>query len=69
MGRKAIRDFAQGMLIKERTTLEGMKRALRKLKIQPLMPAAPRLSVDIEVNGNVEAEGSGSSSASSEGGL
>ena len=32
MGRKAIRDLARSMLIKERTTLEGMQRAIRKLK-------------------------------------
>ncbi|RDW89065.1 hypothetical protein BP6252_01097 [Coleophoma cylindrospora] len=33
MGRKAIRDLARGMVIKERTALEGMRRALRKLRI------------------------------------
>ena len=32
MGRKAIRDLARSMLIRERTTLEGMQRAMRKLK-------------------------------------
>jgi len=32
MGRKAIRDLARTMLIRERTTLEGMQRAVRKLK-------------------------------------
>jgi hypothetical protein len=32
MGRKAIKELAKSMLIKERTALEGMKRALRKLK-------------------------------------
>ena len=56
MGRKAVRDLARGMLIKERTALEGMKRALRKLKVQPVMGPAPRLSVDVEVNGSIEAE-------------
>ena len=56
MGRKAVRDLARGMLVKERTALEGMNRALRKLKVQPVIPPAPRLSVDVEVNGRLEAE-------------
>jgi len=65
MGRKAVRDLARGMLIKERTALEGMKRALRKLKVQPVMPPAPRLSVDVEVNGSIEPEPSVEASGSS----
>jgi len=42
MGRKAIKDLARAMLIKERSTLEGMKRAIRKLKItsQVVLPVA-----------------------------
>ncbi|KAI1436128.1 hypothetical protein GGR50DRAFT_702161 [Xylaria sp. CBS 124048] len=32
MGRRAIRDFAKGMLICERERLQGIKRALRKLR-------------------------------------
>ncbi|TAQ87089.1 hypothetical protein B7494_g4583 [Chlorociboria aeruginascens] len=32
MGRKAIKDLAKGMLVREKATLEGMKRALRRLK-------------------------------------
>ncbi|KAL3427827.1 hypothetical protein PVAG01_01336 [Phlyctema vagabunda] len=32
MGRRAIRELAKGMVVKERTALEGMKRALRKLR-------------------------------------
>lgn len=32
MGRRAIRDYARGMLIQERNKLEGMMRALRKVK-------------------------------------
>lgn len=32
MGRRAIRDFARGMLVQERLKLEGMKRALRKVR-------------------------------------
>lgn len=47
MGRKAIRDLAKGMLVKERTTLEGMRRALRKLK-QPTeeVPAAAGIEIN-----------------------
>lgn len=46
MGRKAIKDLAKGMLIKERTALEGMGRAIRKLKVpvaqfQPSIAEAP----------------------------
>jgi len=50
MGRKAIRDLASGMLIKERTALEGMKRALRKLKTTP--PTIPLEPMEFEVNGS-----------------
>lgn len=32
MGRRAIREYASGMLVQERTKLEGMKRAMRKLQ-------------------------------------
>lgn len=32
MGRRAIRELARGMVVKERTALERMQRALRKLK-------------------------------------
>lgn len=59
-----MRDLARGMLIKERTTLEGMKRALRKLKVEPVVPPpAPRMSVDVEVNGDIEAEAVNGSSS------
>jgi hypothetical protein len=51
MGRKAIRELAKGMLIKERTTLEGMKRAMRKLKISPVMAPSTN-AVEIENNGS-----------------
>lgn len=45
MGRKAIRDLARSMLIRERTTLEGMRRAMRKLRVVPVgnpMPSMER---------------------------
>jgi hypothetical protein len=61
MGRKAIKDLARTMLIKERMSLEGMKRAMRKLKVQPVTTPKPAHvvgldagvdpEVDIEVNG------------------
>lgn len=54
MGRKAIRDLARGMLVRERTTLEGMRRALRKLSIarpvrSPHVPGV--MGAEVEVNG------------------
>jgi hypothetical protein len=51
MGRKAIKDLAKGMLIKERTTLEGMKRAMRKLKVTPVLAPSSKIE-EIEVNGS-----------------
>lgn len=57
MGRKAVRDLARGMLIKERTALEGMRRALRRLKVVPVVRPS--------VVGQPETNGQGSGSASS----
>lgn len=55
MGRKAIRDLARGMLIKEKTALEGMQRAMRKLKMQPAVvlssPSLQSTDSEVEVNG------------------
>jgi hypothetical protein len=51
MGRRAIRELAKGMLIKERAALEGMKRAIRKLKVQPIIPPA-KTDLDAETNGS-----------------
>ncbi|KAA8567432.1 hypothetical protein EYC84_010448 [Monilinia fructicola] len=33
MGRKAMKDLARSMLVRERATLEGLKRAIRRLKV------------------------------------
>jgi hypothetical protein len=49
MGRKAIRDLARSMLIRERTTLEGMRRAMRKLKVVPVMQPMPHMAGEAEV--------------------
>lgn len=54
MGRKAVRDLAKGMLIKERTALEGMKRALRKLQLGPALLPMRQLE---GVNGGGEGSG------------
>lgn len=51
LGRKAIRDLAKGMLIKERTTLEGMQRAMRKLKVTPVVNPFAIGSLEVETNG------------------
>lgn len=40
MGRRAIRDLARAVLTKERAALEGMRRAMRKLTVPPVIPAA-----------------------------
>lgn len=62
MGRKALKDLARGMLTKERTALEGMKRALRKLRVQTAPPTAlsSSQSSQIEVNGSRASNGSSS---------
>ncbi|CAG8950699.1 hypothetical protein HYFRA_00002909 [Hymenoscyphus fraxineus] len=60
MGKKALKELARGMLIKERTALEGMKRALRRLKAQEdVLPStsASSFSLDIEIQGSDEAGG------------
>ncbi len=49
MGRKAIRDLARSMLIRERMTLDGMRRAMRKLRVVPVMNPAPSMLVETEV--------------------
>jgi len=49
MGRKAIRDLARSMLIRERTTLDGMRRAIRKLRVVPVMNPIPSMIVEAEV--------------------
>lgn len=43
MGRKAVRDLAQAMLVRERTTLEGLRRAVRRLKV------GERRNVEVEM--------------------
>ncbi|RKF79930.1 putative vps9 domain protein [Golovinomyces cichoracearum] len=40
MGRKAIKQLVRGMVVRERTVLEGMERAYRKLNI-PITPVRP----------------------------
>jgi hypothetical protein len=74
MGRRAIRELARGMLIREKTNLEGMKRAIRRLKkgeVIPVQPVArePEPEQEVEVNGSssvVEING-GSSGSDMEG--
>jgi hypothetical protein len=70
MGRRAIRELARGMLIREKTTLEGMKRAIRKLKrgdvvlVQPaVIELEPAEVAEVNGGGVVEVNGGSSSSA------
>ena len=62
MGRRAIRELANGMLIRERTTLEGMERAIRRLKKGTIIPVQPVPSVS-ELDLEDEVNGSSSSSS------
>lgn len=57
MGRKAVRDLARGMLIKERTALEGMQRAIRKLRVVPVVHFSPGPSVVEEIGGEEGSNG------------
>jgi hypothetical protein len=61
MGRRAIRDLARAVLTKERATLEGMKRAMRKLTL----PLVAR--VVTETNGEGEGEVDGETEGDVEG--
>jgi hypothetical protein len=54
MGRKAIRDLARSMLIKERTALEGMRRAMRKLRVVPVINPMPPVTIPAEAAGEAE---------------
>ncbi|CZS91124.1 related to VPS9 domain protein [Rhynchosporium graminicola] len=64
LGRKAVRDLARGMLVQERSTLEGMKRAMRNLKIAPVVvsvsPSILSAEGEMEINGRSSASGGGS---------
>ena len=60
MGRRAIRDLAKGMLIREKTTLEGMRRAIRRLKKGELAPVS-RPPVPVEAKSDVEFDVDGAS--------
>ncbi|EHL01494.1 hypothetical protein M7I_2585 [Glarea lozoyensis 74030] len=60
MGKKALRDLAKGMIIRERTALEGMMRAVRKLKLESAKQIAAPVSngrVEVEVNASAVAAG------------
>lgn len=41
MGRRAIRELVRGQLVRERTVLEGMRRAVRRLRVQPVVQFRP----------------------------
>lgn len=36
MGRRAVKELVRGMVVLEKTRLEGMRRALRKLRVVPV---------------------------------
>ncbi|KAF5869915.1 putative vps9 domain protein [Botrytis fragariae] len=60
MGRKAVKDLAQSMLVRERTTLEGLRRAVRRLKVgeRRVAEVVMEESEDEEEGGEVVASGS-----------
>ena len=58
MGRRAIKDLGKGMLIREKTTLEGMRRAIQRLKKGEVAHMSPApLSVHLEPDGEVDVNG------------
>lgn len=60
MGRRAIRDFARGMVVQERMRLDGMMRALRKVEAPETGTGADTRRGPPEQNGEAaEANGSG----------
>lgn len=60
LGRRAIRDLARGMVVQERGRLEGVRRALRRVKEGGEGVVRPRMRVGL-VDGLLdEGEGSGS---------
>lgn len=69
MGRKAVRDLARGMLVRERATLEGLRRAVRRLKVGEGMLGGVRAGredggdvgngADIDDEGDSEGDGDG----------
>ena len=76
MGRRAVRELAKGMLIREKTALEGMMRAIRRLRKGEVAPVSPTLilvepeaETEVQVNGEsgvIEVNGGSSSSAEDE---
>jgi hypothetical protein len=60
MGKKALKELAKGMIIKERTALEGMTRAFRKLRLESASVVTAQTSdgrVDVEVNASAVVSG------------
>lgn len=60
MGKKALRELAKGMIIRERTALEGMTRAMRKLKSESAKDVLGRSasgSIEVEINGSAVVSG------------
>ncbi|KAH8650159.1 VPS9 domain-containing protein [Xylariales sp. PMI_506] len=75
MGRRAIREFARGMVIMERDRLDGLKRALRKLKEEPggpefrLQPMTPQTETAVdELDARQQLDTAGDSSSPASGG-
>jgi len=59
MGRKAVRDLARSMVVRERATLEGLRRAVRRLKVGDGRGAE---AVEVEASGDENEEGEASGS-------
>lgn len=49
MGRKAIKELARGVLVIEKGKLEGMMRAMRRLKLEPAVLPAPEPETESEL--------------------
>lgn len=54
--RRAVRDLVRGMVVRERARLEGMERALRRLRVEDLTPGEAPLAAAIPSHGTHGAE-------------
>ncbi|KAF8865566.1 hypothetical protein BDZ45DRAFT_612105 [Acephala macrosclerotiorum] len=63
MGKRAVRELVREMLVRERTVLQGMRRAVRRLKVTPVVQFRPNaveeLVVEAKISGVIEGANEG----------